>query len=118
MFKMEKHHDHKQSQGDNPDEKDEKDEKSDDKTKKRSRLSPAQYFRIRYFGWILGFALPWTLILWIPIIGLPFFGIAQASVPTVILQILKKNRDKAGSVYLFGQDMIDEEPSVEDPKKQ
>jgi len=81
-------------------------------------MSPATYFRTRYFGWMLGFALPWTLVLWIPVIGLPLFGIAQASAPTVILQVLKKNREKTGSLYLFGQDLIDGEHSVEDPKKE
>jgi len=87
IFKLEKHREHDEHQ---QEQEHDKVDKSDDKTKRRKPMSPATYFRTRYFGWMLGFALPWTLVLWIPVIGLPLFGIAQASAPTVILQVLKK----------------------------
>jgi len=46
-------------------------------------------------------------LLSIPIIGLPFWGLAQAAISGLIVNILKRNRKKKEAVYLYGQEVFD-----------
>jgi len=54
------------------------------------------YFRNRYLGWLMGFSLPLTLLLSIPFVGLPCWGLAQAATPYLLVAILERNKEKGG----------------------
>eukprot|EP00005_Dracoamoeba_jomungandri_P010150 CAMPEP_0174269574 /NCGR_PEP_ID=MMETSP0439-20130205/41531_1 /TAXON_ID=0 /ORGANISM="Stereomyxa ramosa, Strain Chinc5" /LENGTH=346 /DNA_ID=CAMNT_0015358425 /DNA_START=9 /DNA_END=1049 /DNA_ORIENTATION=+ len=74
------------------------------------RVGPAK-LRKKYFKMMIGFAIPFTLLLSIPIIGIVFWGLIQASAAALVIVIEKKEKQKNNDEEMPG--LLDDYPILE-----
>jgi len=73
------------------------------------RLSSAEEYRYlnrRYFGTLLGFSMPFALLMCVPLVGVFLFPLSQAACSTLLLNILGRNRLKDKTLSLTGEKLV------------